>query len=331
MVAIRFPGGIPDKCPVCQSAIEVEPSSAGDALCTSCGVLVWPPPTPNAPDGYKKPATTVLGPYKLLRRLRRSNFGHVFLAKDPHERLVKINALGRASLEKQGLVKRLTQEATRLAKLEHPHIVDVHSVNFDRGVFFIVKQYIEGSTIRIWLDKLGKLSPNDAFLVIREVATGLAYLHDQGIVHRDLRPDNVWASVSGHVTVDGIGLAYRFDEDQPLTGLGCCPYLSPEQARSAKCVERTTDIYSLGTIAYHLLTGSVPFHADNVLELVLNQEKGEYTPVTFVEPSLPPVAHSIINRMIQTAPEERFQSADDVVAAINASQLAGEQLSFATD
>ena len=330
MVATGFPGGIPDKCPVCQARIRVEPTMAGDALCPACGTLVWPPPQTNAPDGYKRRST--LGNYTLIRVLGAGGFARTFLARDKSGRFVTIKVLHRELAARPSFVERLLSEARLMVSLDHPGIVKILAVDTFRGLHFIVKEHVEGRTVQDWLDQLGRFSLPDSLCLLRSAAVGLQYLHARNLIHRDIKPDNFWVTNSGHVTIDDFGLAKAVEEDvsmtQSATGLGTPLYMAPEQARSAVHLDQRADIYSLGSMAYHLLTGQLAYQGDSALELIVNKEKGDFPSASTIVSSVPPIIDELLTKMMENEPGDRFASAREVIEAIDATQMAGSRLSF---
>ena len=224
-----------------------------------------------------------LGDFELKKKLGKGGMGEVYLARQVSlDRLVALKTLSRELSKKEDFVARFQREARSMAKIDHVNVVKVYAVDSVKGIHFAAIEYIDGKSVQDWLDHLETFSVGDAVHIALISAEALRHAHDQNMVHRDIKPDNILLTSKGVVKVADFGLAKALDEDvsmtQSGTGLGTPLYMAPEQARSAKTVDQRSDIYALGATLYHMLTGKLPFSGDTALELIIAKETGKYTP-----------------------------------------------------
>jgi serine/threonine-protein kinase len=193
-------------------------------------------------------------------------------------------------------------------------------------------EYVEGGTIDSWLRKLGKFSSADALHITITVAEALQHAHELNLVHRDIKPENLLLTKKGVIKLADLGLAKRRDDDLSLTktgtGAGTPMFMAPEQARDVKHVDGRVDIYALGCMLYVFLTGKQPFTATTLVELIEAKEKGKFTPVRQHNDEVPDRLGLIVEKMMATKPEHRYQSCAEVIVELEALGLAGAHLSF---
>ena len=274
-----------------------------------------------------------LGDFKLKKKLGQGGMGVVYMAKQVKlDRIVALKTLSKDLAKRKDFVKRFVREARSMAKLDHENVVKVYDVDCKSGIYFAAIEYIDGKSAQDWLDSLGKFTVPDALNVVLGAATGLKAAHDQGMVHRDIKPDNLLITSKGVTKVADFGLAKAMDEDNSMTqsgaGLGTPLYMAPEQARSAKHVDHRCDIYALGATLYHMVTGELPFNAESALELILAKETGKFTPARSLNPDVPERLSLMIEKMLGKEPDHRYSSCDEIINDLSSLSLASFALSF---
>jgi eukaryotic-like serine/threonine-protein kinase len=258
------------------------------------------------------------GEFKLLQKLGEGGMGAVYKAQETlADRVVALKVLRTNLAGNKAFVERFEREAKLAGSLSHPNIVACHSAGTARGVQYMVMEYVEGETLKQRTKrKGGKLPEREALEVCREIAKGLAQAHDKGVVHRDIKPDNVLVSSDGSVKISDFGTAKSFlDEDSlSMTGtiIGTPHYISPEQVRADKNIDHRADLYALGGTLYHLLTGHVPFDAPSSLEIMRRHLHDELENPSDINPDLSQGAVKIVTKLMAKAPAERYQSAEEV-------------------
>jgi serine/threonine-protein kinase len=215
-------------------------------------------------------------------------------------------------------VERFDREARSAARLSHPNIVDIYDVGADGETRFIVMELVEGENLKSLIRRGGALPPALVIGYGREVGAALEYAHRRGIVHRDVKPQNVLLDADGHAKLTDFGIAQAAESvGLTQTGvLGTPQYMSPEQARG-RGVGPASDVYSLGVVLYELATGRLPFQADSPLAIALRHVEDEPPAPRSLNPSVPPALEAVILRALAKAPAERFASAADLVDALN--------------
>lgn len=262
----------------------------------------------------------VLGRYSLVRELGRGGMGIVFLAHDVAlDRPVAIKMLPPLLTADEGHRTRFLREARTAAGLAHPNIVPIHAVEEHAGLVFFVMGYVDGETLGARVAAEGPLGPAEGAQVLQQVAWALGHAHARGIVHRDVKPDNILLERgTGRALVTDFGIAHVADADH-TTGegriLGTPRWMSPEQAAGAS-VDARSDIYSLGCVAYFALTGRPPFDDASVPALITKHASVHPPPVAERRPSVPPRLAAVVERCLAKRPDERFESAEALAAAL---------------
>jgi serine/threonine protein kinase len=213
-----------------------------------------------------------VGPYRLVEKLGKGGMATVYKAYHPSlDRYVAIKALHPAFMEHPGFIDRFNREAKVVAKLEHPNIVPIYDYSEHEDRPYLVLKYVRGETLKARLEK-SKLTYKESRQIFRVIASALAYAHQQGVLHRDVKPSNVLLDKAGGVYLADFGLARIAETSQTtLSGqmmMGTPHYISPEQAKGLGNLDARTDIYSLGVMMYELLVGQVPFHADTPFSVI---------------------------------------------------------------
>jgi len=262
------------------------------------------------------------GEYSLQRELGRGGMGVVYLARDVQlDRDVAIKVLPAHLARDPAARERFLREARMAAGLSHPHIVPIHRVSEAAGFVFFVMSYVEGETLGERIRTRGPLAPADATRVMREVAWALAYAHGRGIVHRDVKPDNILLEAgTGRALVTDFGIA-RGGHDLGLVTdpgkiMGTAHFMSPEQA-AGDAVDGRSDIYALGVVGYLAVSGRLPFEASNVPALLVRQATEPATSVMRAAPGLPPALGAAIDRCLTRDPAGRFADGEALAEALS--------------
>jgi serine/threonine-protein kinase len=234
------------------------------------------------------------------------------------DRDVAIKVLPAQYAADKDFVERFKSEARAMARLSHPNIVTVHDAGQERGRLYIVMAYIPNGTLK---DRMGKpLDPRDVARCVKEVASALAYAHERGIVHRDVKPANVLIDADGRAILSDFGIAKVLASSSGLTrhgaGVGTPEYMSPEQCRG-DYVDTRADIYALGVLIYEMLTGHTPFEADNYTALAHAHIYEPVPPPSRLNPRISPAVQAVILKALAKAPSDRFQTATDLALALD--------------
>lgn len=273
------------------------------------------------------------GDYKLISKLGEGGMGVVYKAHQISlDRDVAIKVLSKALASNATYVERFYREARAMARLDHPNIIRSYEVGQKQGLHYLVAEYIDGGSVQGWLKKLGTFAIGDALHIILACARALEHAHDLKMIHRDVKPDNILLTRKGVVKLADLGLAKATDEDVSLTttgqGAGTPLYMAPEQARDAKHVDHRTDIYALGIMLYHFLTGAPPFSGNTLLELIEAKEKAKFPPARKTNDEVPERLDLMIDKMIAKNPDHRYQTCAELIQDLEGLELAYEQLSF---
>jgi len=250
----------------------------------------------------------VAGRYSLERELGRGGMGVVYLAREVRlDRPVAIKLLPPSKTSDPKLRERFLREARTAAKLSHPNIIPIHAVEEIGGFVFFAMAYIEGETLTERVRRRGPLAPSEASRVLRDVAWALAYAHGQGVIHRDVKPDNILLESNGRVLVADFGIASVVAGAGALsTGevVGTPEFMSPEQALG-EAVDARSDLYSLGIVGYFAFSGTLPFEAEKATDVLAKQVTEPAPPLTSVAPLMPRRLAQAIDRCLAKDREDR--------------------------
>jgi predicted Ser/Thr protein kinase len=266
-------------------------------------------------------ATKLSDRYSLTERLAIGGMGSVYLAQD--ERLGRRVAIKLLKDELAGdprFVERFRREARAVASLSHPNMVAVYDYGEDENHHYIVMEYAEGRDLAQVLREEGPFSPDRAVHIGSQICAALGHAHAAGVIHRDVKPANIILSEHDRARVTDFGIA-RAAGDSTLTAtgsfLGTAHYLSPEQA-SSNPIGPASDIYSLGIVLYEMLTGAVPFTGDTPIAVAMRHVSDPVPPPSELNPDVPPELDEVIATATAKDPEDRFASAEDMAAALQA-------------
>ena len=256
------------------------------------------------------------GRYEIREIIGVGGMAVVYKAYDNQEdRLVAIKILKEEFLTNEEFLRRFKNESKAIAMLSHPNIVNVYDVSFGDLIQYIVMEYIEGITLKEFIEKEGSLRWKDAVHFTIQILKGLQHAHDNGIVHRDVKPQNIMVLEDGTIKVTDFGIARFARSDQRTItdkAIGSVHYISPEQARGEKTDEKA-DIYSVGVMLYEMLTGKLPFQADSAVSVAIMQLQREPQLPTEINDSIPQGLEQITMHAMQKSQERRYQSAAEML------------------
>ena len=252
--------------------------------------------------------------YEILGRIGSGGMSVVYKAKcHTLDRLVAIKVLKEEFASDENFVSKFKMEAQAAARLSHPNIVNVYDVVDEGNLHYIVMELIEGITLKSYIEKKGFLENKEAIGIAIQVAQGIAAAHEQHIIHRDIKPQNIIISRDGNVKVADFGIARAVSsQTMNATAVGSVHYISPEQARGGYCDERS-DIYSFGITMYEMVTGRVPFEGDNTVAVALAHLETPITPPSQLNPVVSSGLEQIILKCTQKKPDRRYSSIGDVI------------------
>jgi serine/threonine-protein kinase len=267
------------------------------------------------------------GSYEIDREIGRGGMGIVFRAKDSRlKRVVAIKLLPPELAFRLEIRSRFLKEAETAAGLSHPNIVPIYSVDEKEGLVFFVMQYVEGDNLAQRLQKQGPATPDETRKVLREVADALAYAHTRGVVHRDIKPDNVLLS-DGRALVTDFGIARAITDggDSRLTATGVAigtpAYMSPEQCAGDREIDGRSDLYALGVVGFQMLAGRLPFEANTTPALLVKHLSERPLPVEQLRGDVPEDLARVINLCLEKDPANRFPTAAAMVTALDTREV----------
>ncbi|MES2521407.1 MAG: protein kinase [Gemmatimonadota bacterium] len=277
---------------------------------------------PDAPDLQSRLSEALAGQYRIERTLGQGGMGTVFLARDETlDRLVAIKVISPEVGTSSEVRQRFLQEARTVARLRHPNIVAVFAAGEAGGLLYFVMEYVPGESLRERLNRESKFSVDDAIPVLRDLALALDYAHAGGIVHRDVKPENVLLDgESGRAMLMDFGVARALANEGRLTGtgfvLGSPRYMSPEQASGDDNLDGRSDLYSLGLIAYEMFTGAPAVEAATAASVLVKHLTERPTPLRDVVREVPEDVAAAVNRLLEKSPDARFQRGAAFAAAL---------------
>lgn len=289
------------------------------------------------PAGESIPAR--LGGYEVIKVLGRGGMGSVLLGRQISlDRKVALKVMNPRIAKNPGFVARFTREAYAAAQLTHHNVIQIYDIGEERGQHYFSMEFVPGQSLMDLVKKEGKLSAEAAVGYVLQAARGLRYGHNQGMVHRDIKPDNLMLNTEGIVKVADLGLVKLPSGDLPAqagsvpsgddddegkteltrsgSAMGTPAYMPPEQARDSATVDQRADIYSLGCTLYVLITGRPPFDGKTALEIISKHQTQPITPPEVVVKRVPKAISDILLKMMAKKPDDRYQNMDEVIAAL---------------
>ena len=267
---------------------------------------------------------SMLGRYRVLKELGRGAMGLVYLGKDPTiQRFVAIKTMRLDQVDSddklQDVKARFFREAESTGRLSHPNIVTIYDAGEENDLGYIAMELIEGTPLKQWARKPNLMPVNEVLLTVATVADALDYAHQQGVIHRDIKPANIMLTKDRVVKVMDFGIAKMASSSKTQTNivLGTPTYMSPEQIAGKK-VDGRSDIFSLGVVLFELLTGQLPFTADNLSAVLFSIAHHPHPAIQTLRPDLPPMVQEIVDRALQKELPHRYRRADEFASELRA-------------
>lgn len=315
------------------------PSSAsppGSGIHDGKTVAIATETPPHSNGGKLDHVGETLDDFRLVRRLGEGGMGQVYLAEQQSlQRRVAIKLLRSDIAGNETFLKRFEAEAKAIAQLTHPNIVQVYAVGNANGIRYMALEYVEGTNLKDYLNKKGPPELNIALVIMKQIASALLKAAELGIIHRDIKPENILITRKVEVKVADFGLSRMVDDDLHLTQTGTTMgtplYMSPEQVLGQP-VDPRTDLYSFGATCFHLLAGYPPFTADSAMAVGVKHLSDPPPPLKAIRPDLPDDLVKLVHRLLAKKPEDRPQSAREVLRDIRRIQdnLAGTTVPVTT-
>jgi len=307
-----------------------------------------PPPLTSPPARVRRPAHPPVKPahleighvlggrYEILELLGEGGMGAVYKARDRElNRPVALKTIRPELASRSSTLARFKQELLLSRQVTHKNVIRIYDLGDADGVKFITMEFVEGRDLRSIIREKTKLSPQEAVEIMRQVCEGLDAAHSAGVIHRDLKPQNIMQENTGRVLVMDFGLA-RTREGQGMTQtgalVGTLEYMSPEQALG-KELDQRSDLFAAGLILYELLTGKMPFTADSALASLIKRTKERAVPVSDLDNTIPGRLSAVVSKCLEQDPALRYQTAGEMLRDLEAWQgkVAGATLHFHTD
>ena len=261
--------------------------------------------------------------YEILEKIGSGGMSHVYKAKcHKLNRFVAIKFLKQEYCEDASFVENFKTEAQAAAALMHPNVVSVYDVNqTDDGIYYIVMEYIDGITLKQYIDRTGRLPIKEATSIAIQIAQGMDAAHNAGIIHRDIKPQNVLISREGKIKVTDFGIARTTTANTISSDiLGSVQYISPEAARGGK-VDKRSDIYSFGIVFYEMVTGQLPFDGESSVSIALKHIQESVPLVSDIVSGVPNSVVRIIEKCTQKKPDRRYQKASSLLSDLKTSLI----------
>jgi serine/threonine protein kinase len=272
-----------------------------------------------------------LGGFRIVRKLGEGGMGSVWMAIGEDGQKAAVKVLPGQFAKQRQFLTRFFREAQASIKLQHDNIVRGLDVGEDAGNYFFAMEFVDGTSVRSMIEESGPMDVDKATDIVRQVAEALAYAHENGIVHRDIKPDNIMLTRKGRAKLADLGLARQTDAEMTAltrtgTGMGTPFYMAPEQSVDAKRADARSDIYSLGATWYHMVTGEVPFGGETTLEIMQKHMKQPLKSPQSVRSGIPRAVSTTIERMMAKKPDMRVQSARELCQTIDEKCLGDRDL-----
>jgi eukaryotic-like serine/threonine-protein kinase len=318
-----------DHCTKCSTPlpladVTISPTMGGTAVgrTEAWSVAVTPRPSSEAASkGQLEPGTILADRFEILQLLGQGGMGAVYKGRDIElERLVALKLIRPELASHPEILRRFKQELILAREVTHRNVIRIFDLGQAQGIKFITMEYVEGRDLRGLIHDKEKFSTDDAVPVVLQIAAALDAAHTAGVVHRDLKPQNVMVDKDGRVYVMDFGIARSLETPgMTQTGalMGTPEYMSPEQAKGEK-VDARSDLFALGIIFYEMLTGISPFKADTAMAMMFKRTQERATPLTEMNVGVPPVISDIVSKCLEIKPAERYQTAREVINDLEA-------------
>lgn len=286
-----------------------------------------------------KGKSLVFGNYVILDKLGEGGMGTVYKAEHRRmHRVVALKVVSTSAMKSPDAVKRFHREVRTAAQLTHPNIVVAYDADESNGVHFLVMEFVDGSDLSSYIKQNGPLSIGQAVDCLTQAARGVEYAHQQGIVHRDIKPHNLLIDSNGTVKILDMGLARLSSSVAAVGGadassltesgaiMGTIDYMSPEQALDTKHADARSDIYSLGCTLFYLITGRPCFKGDSMMKKLLAHREAPIPSLLDFNKEATPELNAVFQRMVAKSPADRFQSMPEVIAALTTRVVVGQSV-----
>jgi serine/threonine-protein kinase len=289
-----------------------EPEKTSSAAPTSSDTQTWSDAV-----AFRDLTGMTLGDFEVERLLGRGGMGEVYLARQISlNRPVALKVLRPDMLTRPDYLKRFEAEAAAVAKLNHPNIVHIYTLGMVDDVRFIAMEYVQGTNLRDYIVKKGALDLPLALSIMRQAGVAIGAAGERGLIHRDVKPENLLLTRKGQVKVADFGLCRDQEADvhhtQPGVTLGTPQYMSPEQVQG-HALDHRSDLYSLGVTFYHMLAGVVPFRGDTPIAVALKHLKDVPASISVHRPDIPPELDRLVMKLMSKKPADRYQSAAEML------------------
>src|SRR6202047_1926472 len=297
------------------------PSGALPASTTPRGTSAWSvavtaPPDAPYPQGEELVGTLLAERYEILELLGRGGMGAVYKARDTElGRLVALKLIRPDLASNPEILLRFKQELILAREVTHRNVIRIFDLGQTKGFKFITMEFVEGRDLRAVLRERGKLPPDETVRIIAQVCRALESAHAAGVVHRDLKPQNIMLDVRDRVYVMDFGIAHSLETPgMTQTGvlMGTPEYMSPEQAKGIK-VDARSDLFALGIIFYEMLTGISPFKADTAMAMMFKRTQERATPLVEVDPTIPKAISDVVMKCLEIDRDHRYSTAREIL------------------
>ena len=262
----------------------------------------------------------IKGRYKLIDEIESGSFGTVYIARD-----MQSNSLYAAKImhpehaRDSSLTSRFQREAYILQGLSDPHIVRIIDYGNDGDVYYIIEEFVDGQSLKYYITTSGRIEPLRALNYTKQIAEGLEAAHKHGVVHRDIKPQNILINNVGVVKITDFGMA-RGEDSATITGtdefMGTPYYISPEQVDSGHLADTRSDLYSLAIVLFEMLTGRPPFEGGSIIDIVIKQKKERVPSICRIRPNLPADMDTFFQKALAKTPASRFQTPHEFISAL---------------
>jgi len=262
----------------------------------------------------------IKGRYKLIDEIESGSFGTVFIARDMESNILyAAKIMHPEHARDSSLTSRFQREAYILQGLSDPHIVRIIDYGNDGDVYYIIEEFVDGQSLKYYITTSGRIEPLRALNYTKQIAEGLEAAHKHGVVHRDIKPQNILLNNVGVVKITDFGMA-RGEDSATITGtdefMGTPYYISPEQVDSGHLADTRSDLYSLAIVLFEMLTGRPPFEGGSIIDIVIKQKKERVPSICRIRPNLPADMDVFFQKALAKAPASRFQTPREFISAL---------------